>query len=199
VRPEPALYRRTCPIWTDRSFASLAGVIRVGAVLASVRDASPPSPIEESCTAPFAAGVWLFAHNGEVTDFRTGGRTRLLREVSDRRAAEIEGAADSEVLFAMVLDLLDAGAGPPDALSAVVEKVLRLTGGRLNLVLTDGQTVAATACGDSLFAREPADEAPGYVVASEPFDDSPAWRPVPDGSVLEIDPPNGIRIEAMSG
>src|SRR5207237_294554 len=77
--------------------------------------------------------------------FRAGGRGVLLKQVSDRRAAEIEGSADSEVLFAMVLDRLDAGEGPPEALQAVVETVLELTGGRRHLVLTDGRAVPANA------------------------------------------------------
>jgi len=198
ARPEPALYRRACPMWADRSFASIAGVVRSGAVLGSVRDATPPSPIEETCTAPFASGPWLFAHNGEVKGFRTGGRGVLLGQLSDRRAAEIESSADSEVLFAMVLDRLDAGAGPPEALQAVVETVLTLTGGRLNMVLTNGHAVAATACGDSLFLLQPQDPAAGCVVASEPYDDAPEWRAVPDGSVVQADAGRSARIEAMS-
>jgi len=163
-----------------------------------VRDATPPSPIEETCTAPFASGPWLFAHNGEVKGFRTGGRGVLLGQLSDRRAAEIESSADSEVLFAMVLDRLDAGAGPPEALQAVVETVLTLTGGRLNMVLTNGHAVAATACGDSLFLLQPQDPAAGCVVASEPYDDAPEWRAVPDGSVVQADAARSARIEAMS-
>src|ERR1051326_8558430 len=37
VRDEPARYRRATPMWSDRSFASLAGVLSSGAVLAAVR------------------------------------------------------------------------------------------------------------------------------------------------------------------
>ena len=49
------------------------------------------------------------------------------------------------------------------------------------MVLTDGHTVAATACGDSLFVLE---DAPGLVVASEPLDERSGWREIADGSVV---------------
>lgn len=190
VRPEPVHYRRATPIWSDRSFASLAGVVSSGAVLASVRDATPPSPSEETSTAPYLAGRWLFAHNGEVLGFTTGGKVPLMAEVSPERAAAIKGTADSEVLFALALDRIDAGATPDAALHTVVDRIqASCPGSRLNMVLTDGERLAATACGDSLFILETASTtAPGstlgVVIASEPYDDDPAWRPVADGSVV---------------
>ncbi|NEA51280.1 class II glutamine amidotransferase, partial [Streptomyces sp. SID10815] len=38
--PAPARYRRAGPIWADLSFADLARVVRSGALLAAVRDAT---------------------------------------------------------------------------------------------------------------------------------------------------------------
>jgi gamma-glutamyl hercynylcysteine S-oxide hydrolase len=182
VRAEPALYRRATPMWSDRTFASMAGLVHSGAIVAAVRNATAPSPSEESNTPPFTSGPWLFAHNGEVTGFASGGRKTLLAGVSDRRGGEIAGTADSEVLFAMVLDRIDAGSAPAGALSGVVSAVMETTGGRLNMVLTDGHTIAATACGDSLYVLE---DAPGFVVASEPYDDRSGWREISDGTVIE--------------
>jgi glutamine amidotransferase len=184
VRPEPARYRRARPIWADRSFTSMAGLIRSEAVLAAIRDASEPLPIEESGAAPFTSGPWLFAHNGCVDGFRTGGAAALRRLASDRRLTEVEGATDSELLFALVLDRLDAGAGPGEALADVVATARRVGGGRFNFVLTNGERVAATCCGDSLSLRG----APGLVVvASEPCDDEDGWEAVPEGAVVEGD------------
>jgi glutamine amidotransferase len=182
VRPEPARYRRPTPMWTDRSFASLAGVVRSGAVLAAVRAATPPLPVEESGTQPFADGRWLFAHNGSVEGFTGDAGLELRRQVSERRLAGVQGAADSEVLFAMALDQLDAGTSPGAALAHVVKATLAVTDARLNLALTDGEQVAATAWGSSLFTlvREGA-----VVVASEPYDDGGDWRGVPDHSLVQ--------------
>ncbi|MGH9183026.1 MAG: ergothioneine biosynthesis protein EgtC [Acidimicrobiales bacterium] len=185
-RPEPARYRRAVPVWADPSFASLAGVVASTAVLGAVRDATPPNPVEESGTPPFTAGPWAFAHNGAVEGFPTESGPGLRRLISDRRSAGVVGSADSELLFALALDHLDAGAGPARALAEVVAAVDALGGGRLNLVLTDGSRVAATAWGDTLVMIRGAGLAgPGVVVASEPCDDHPAWKVVPDRSVVE--------------
>jgi glutamine amidotransferase len=178
-RPEAARYRTARPLWADRSFASMAGLVASSAVLAAVRSASPGSPVEESGNAPFTWGPWLFSHNGMVEGFHDGAGPVLRRQVSDARLGVIEGAADSEVLFALVLDRLDAGASPVEALEDVVKTVEKVSGGRLNLLLTDGTRVAATAHGNSLFELRTAD---AVVVASEPFDDDPRWRRVEDGT-----------------
>src|SRR4051794_29684298 len=59
ARPEPARYRRAVPMWTDASFASFAGVVASGCVLAAVRNATVGMPIEESSTAPYTHGPLL--------------------------------------------------------------------------------------------------------------------------------------------
>ena len=97
----------------------------------------------------------------------------------------MEGGADSEILFALVLDALDGGATPAEALAAVVATARAVAPSILNLLLTDGHDVAATACGDSLFVLRGDDS---VVVASEPYDDDPAWERVPDGSMVEARP-----------
>lgn len=185
LRPEPARYRNPRPMGDDRSFASLAGVVHAGAVVGIVRNASSGLAVDESNTPPYTAGRWLFAHNGVVDDFRERAAAALRAMVSTTRAGGIEGATDSEVLFALALDRVDAGAEPTEALADVVRVVDHVVPARLNLVLTDGTQVAATAAGDSLFVLHDAGLARGgSVVASEPFDDDPAWRPVPDRSLV---------------
>jgi glutamine amidotransferase len=185
VRAEPARYRTAAPMWTDRSFHSVADVVQAGSIVAAVRSATPPSPIVGTGNAPFSSGPWLFSLNGFVTDFRAGVGEELRREVSVARAAGIEGSADTEVLFALVLDQLDAGAPPADALATVTASVLSRTGGKLNLLLGDGSTITATAHGNSLFTLLGEGLATGgALVASEPLDDHPAWERVPDGSIV---------------
>jgi glutamine amidotransferase len=189
-RPEPARYRSDRPIWSDRSLASMAGLIRSSAVVAAVRSATPPAPVEESGSPPFTCGPWLFAHNGAVEGFAGAVGAALRRSVSDRRAAQAEGSADSAVVFALVLDALDGGAGPASALTSVVAAVEEVAPARLNLLLSDGATVVATACGDSLFVLDgTAEEGHGrVVVASEPWDDDRRWRDVPDRCVVVATP-----------
>lgn len=180
VRPEPALYRSTRPIWADRSFASLAGVVSSGAVLAAVRDATPGFPVEESATPPFTSGRFLFAHNGLVEGWREGAGEALRARLSPARASALGSTVDSEVLFALALEAIEAGAEPGEALARVVSTVKEVSGGRLTMVLTDGRGAWATAFGASLFARP----REGVVIASEPADDGPGWEPVPDVSLV---------------
>ncbi len=181
VRPEPARFRRAGPMWADRSLESLARLVCSGAIVAAVRSATPPAPIEETGAAPFTEGRWLFSLNGVVA----GDVVALRHLVSPRRQAGIEGASDAEVLFVLLLDRLDDGAPPAEALRGLVTSVP----GRLNMLLGDGLTIWATAWGDTLWWRSVEPGAgpaagPGVVVASEPLDDGPGWVPVADRSLL---------------
>jgi glutamine amidotransferase len=186
IRDEPARYRTESPMWTDRSFRSVAEMVHAGAIIAAVRSATPPSPIVDTGNAPFSAGPWLFSLNGYITGFRGEIGEQLRRSVSHERAIGIEGTTDSEVLFALVLDALDGGATPAAALASVTSDVLARTDGRLNLLLSDGHGIVASAVGNSLFTL--VDEglaAGGVLVASEPLDDHRGWVEVPDQSIVE--------------
>lgn len=174
VRAEPACFRRAGPMWADRSLASFARVVTSGAIMAAVRSATPPAPIEESGAAPFTAGRWLFSLNGAVS----GNVVRLRRQVTAQREGQMEGASDAEVLFALLLDHFDSGSAPAEAMSTLVMAVP----GRLNLLLTDGATIWATAWGDTLWWRPGA--GPAVIVASEPLDEEPAWMEIPDRSLV---------------
>lgn len=180
-RPEPGVHRTTLPMWADRSFASFGGLVASSAVVAAVRGATAPAPTEESGTPPFDAGPWLFAHNGAVERFRAGVGAALRRLLTPEQESAILGAADSEVLFHLALAALAEGADPGAALTRVVAEVEARSGGRLNLVLTDGRRLAATRVGDSLWHLA---DGVRSIVASEPFDDDPAWTEVPERTLV---------------
>jgi glutamine amidotransferase len=180
----PERYRTAKPMWADERFPALASRTRTGAVLAAVRNATPGSAIDVTGNAPFANGPWLFSHNGYVAGYRAGVADELRARTSPRRLAGIGGDTDSEALFALVLDRLDEGRSPVDALATTVATARSLGGGFLNLLLTDGRAIAATAVGNSLFTLE---RDGARIVASEPFDDDPRWRAVPDGSAVVAD------------
>ena len=184
-RPEPARYRAARPIWADTNFASLAALVASTAVVGIVRGATPPSPVEESSTPPFVDGRWLFAHNGAIEGFRDRAAGRLRGGMSDRRSSGIVGTSDSEVVFAILLDQLDAGTGIVDAVRTTVERVCEVAPARLNLVVMDGERVVATRCGDSLFVRAQGHgTAASVTVASEPSDDEP-WDEVPPDTIVD--------------
>jgi glutamine amidotransferase len=193
--PVPARYRSDRPMWTDRTFADIARVVRSRAVLAAVRSATPGMPYTVGAAAPFAAGRHLFSHNGVVPGWADGlamitmpaGVSTLLRTMSE------EAATDSALLWVLCQQRLDEGASLAAALAAVVRLAASTAGGRLNLLATDGGEIVATAYGDTLSYR--ADQR-GVVVASEPYDDEPGWVDVPDRSVLHATP-DGVTVSPL--
>ncbi len=52
VDGEPAVYRSNSPMWSDRSFASIAPKVCSATALAAVRSATPGLPAEESGVPP---------------------------------------------------------------------------------------------------------------------------------------------------
>jgi glutamine amidotransferase len=180
--PVPARYRRSGPIWADPGFADLARVVRTGALLAAVRDATLPSADGEAAAAPFAAGPWLFSHNGAVGGW-PGSVAALAAALPAEELLSLEARNDSALVWALILHRLRAGDMPGQALADTVFDVAGdAPASRLNLLLTDGAAIAATAWGDTLwYLHDPGRRA---VVASEPYDDDPRWREVPDRTLL---------------
>ncbi|MFF5701298.1 ergothioneine biosynthesis protein EgtC [Streptomyces sp. NPDC012794] len=181
--PVPARYRRSGPVWSDPTFADLTRVVRSGAFLAAVRDATLPGADGEAAAAPFASGPWLFSHNGAVRDWPDAAAP-LAAGLPPRDLLQLAARTDSALVWALVLHRLRQG---DDMGTALAEPVRELSsaapGSRLNLLLTDGATIAATAWGDSLWYL--ADPAAGrVVVASEPHDDDARWNEVPDRTLL---------------
>jgi gamma-glutamyl hercynylcysteine S-oxide hydrolase len=180
ARGEHERYRAATKMWEDTSFA---GAETATTVLAAARYASPGSAVRFDNVAPFAAGHWLFSLNGFVSGFREQPGDRLRASISPGRAAGIEGDSDSEVVFALVLDRLDVGATPGEALADVTRTIREHSTGALNLLLTDGTDIAATAIDNSLYLSATS----GLLVASEPLDDDPSWVAIDNHSLVEND------------
>lgn len=180
--PVPARYRRPGPIWADLSFADLARVVRSGAILAAVRDATEAGADGEAAAAPFASGPWLFSHNGAVRGW-PGTLAPLAQTLPAAELLSLAARCDSALVWALVLHRLRDGDELGQALADTVAEVAEAApDSRLNLLLTDGETIAATAWGDTLwYLAEPGRRT---VVASEPYDDDPHWREVPDHTLL---------------
>ncbi|MFJ5018089.1 ergothioneine biosynthesis protein EgtC [Streptomyces griseoluteus] len=180
--PVPARYRRSGPIWADQSLLDLARVVRSGAVLAAVRDATLTGADAEAAAAPFASGRWLFSHNGAVAGWPDSAAP-LVSLLPPVDVLSLQARTDSAFVWALVLHRLRSGEAPEHALAATVRQLAEAApASRLNLLLTDGETVTATAWGDSLWYR--AEAGPAVIVASEPYDDEPLWREVPDRTVV---------------
>jgi len=180
-------HRSTVPLPDDAAGQELLRATTTSAFVAAVRRASPGASRTETGNAPFVEEGWAFSLNGFVGgyfDAGAGAGEELRAQLSPARRGRLAGDADSEVLFGLVLDRLDAGVAPADALADATVAALDAAAGRpsrLNLVLADGERVWATRHANSLFSRR-------GVIASEPWDDEPGWVEVPDASQVDVHP-----------
>ncbi|RZQ63723.1 ergothioneine biosynthesis protein EgtC [Amycolatopsis suaedae] len=174
---EPVRYRRPNPLWTDSALPALAASLHSTAFLAAVRSATVGMPVAESACAPFEGGRWLFSHNGLVRGW-PGSMAALAGRLPVTELLTLEATTDSALLWALLRARLDAGVPAVKAVAELVADVeAAAPGSRLNLLLTDGEQLVATAWTHALSVLT-ADGA--VLIASEPFDDHPGWTPVPD-------------------
>ncbi|GAA2718895.1 MULTISPECIES: ergothioneine biosynthesis protein EgtC [Streptomyces] len=182
--PLPARYRRAGPVWADESFADIARVVRTRALLAAVRDATAAGADPEAAAAPFAGGPWLFSHNGALPGWPECAEA-LAGQVPAAALLRLAARNDSAFVWALVEQRLLGGAPMGRALAGAVATLARaVPDARLNLLLTDGAAIAATAWGDSLWYVS---RGRRTAVASEPYDDDPGWTEVPDRTLLAAD------------
>ncbi|MGN9767218.1 ergothioneine biosynthesis protein EgtC [Micromonospora sp. SD12] len=191
---EPVRYRRSQPIWSDPTIAQLAEVTSAGAVLAAVRSATVGMAVLDGAAAPFAEGRWLFSHNGVVRGW-PDSMVPLAATLPVRDLLTLDASTDSALLWTLVRHRLRAGVKPARAIAETVTAVAAAApGSRLNLLLTDGRTVVASAAGHALSIRAtPA----SVLLASEPHDDDPGWQAVPEGRLVEATA-TGVRVHALA-
>jgi glutamine amidotransferase len=187
---EPARFRSDRPLWADTAFGAVAAATRSGAVLAAVRSATVGMPVSAAAAAPFGEGRWLFSHNGLVRGW-PAAVADLASALPVTDLLTLDAPTDSALLWALVRHRLRAGGEPAAVLAHVVTEVTAAApGSRLNLLLTDGTSIWATARDHALSLRVTGDAA---VVASEPLDGSPGWVPVPDGHLVTARPGHWAR------
>ncbi|MGE2732145.1 ergothioneine biosynthesis protein EgtC [Mycolicibacterium vaccae] len=159
-------WRSAAPLWTDASFASVAPALASRCVVAAVRSASVGMAIEPTASAPFTDGQWLLSHNGLVD--------RAVLPLSRRAESTNDSALLAALIFERGLDALGdtiAGVAADDP------------NARLNILAGNGSRLVATTWGDTLSVLRRAD---GVVLASEPYDDDPAWQEIPDRHLVDV-------------
>ncbi len=162
----PRRWRSATPLWGDASFASVAPALVSGCVVAAVRSASVGMSIEPSASAPFTDGTWLLSHNG-IVDRAVLPATR-----------QAESTNDSALLAALIFDR-----GVDRLADTVAEVAADDPNARLNILAANGSRLVATTWGDTLSVLRRDD---GVVLASEPYDDDPAWQEIPDRHLVEV-------------
>ena len=213
----PRVDKQPIAAWADAAFAAEARTFTGTTFVAHVRHASTGGHTVAN-THPFEQGGRLFAHNGVVQ-----GLDRLDARLAERGVARlVHGQTDSERIFALVTaEIAGHGGDIRAGLTAAIAWVARnLPVYSANIVLITATDLWAlrypatnelwllprpaggTAGGqgldgrtDRIHARSPqlADCA-GVVVASEPMDDDPAWRPVQSGELVHVGPDLAIEV-----
>ncbi|WP_338767552.1 ergothioneine biosynthesis protein EgtC [Nocardia vulneris] len=202
--PAVSRYRNAAPIWTDPAVEEVLPQLHSTAVLGSIRSATVGMPIERAACAPFTWDRWAFSHNGKVPDWRRAltavssdldvaatqfGATRLFETI---RLLDAEAPTDAATLWVLLQQLLTGtrpggfAETPAAALDLLVTAVRKhVPDARLNLLLSDGETLWASTVYHSLSALVTDTAA---VLSSEPYDDDPRWQPIPDHSLVTARP-----------
>lgn len=176
----PARYRRPSPLWTDEALPRLAETVSAPAFVGAVRSGTPGMPVTEAACAPFTGEQWLFSHNGVVKGW-PDSVAGLAAKLPVTELLTLPAPTDAALLWALLRDRL-ADTGPADAVAGLVLDVeAAAPGSRLNLLLAGRDVLVATAWTHALSVHA---SDTGVFVASEPFDDDPGWRPVPDGQLV---------------
>jgi len=203
----PAVFRSIEPAWNDRNLREVTGHVHSPLFLAHIR-ASTGTAVQQTNCHPFRRGEWLWVHNGLVRNFHLIKRDLALA-VDESLYADMEGSADSEMLFylALTFGLED---DPPTAVERMVGFVEEV--GHRHGVEHPIQMTIGTTNGESLWAfrysserdsrslffstdiravREMYPERPRLqevsdetrIIVSEPLLDLPgAWNEVPESS-----------------
>jgi glutamine amidotransferase len=157
---DPLIYRTTTLPAFDRNLRSLAAKLAPTCLIAHVRGVTYADGeiIAETSLHPFrfAGANVALAHNGHLREFARM-RYDLIEHVRPDLARRIEGATDSEWIYALVLSQLEDPSGAPDMqeLADATASTLRLlrqvrarhgidTSSPVNLCLTTGSALVAT-------------------------------------------------------
>jgi gamma-glutamyl hercynylcysteine S-oxide hydrolase len=189
-------YRRAVPMWADGSLSDLARHICTTALVAAARNGTVGMPVTETACAPFRHGRWLFSHNGVVLGW-PASVSGLAETLPATDLMRLEAPTDSALLWALVLRRLLDGASVEQVVEDVTTEVGHAApGSRLNLLLSDGETVAASTWGHSLSVLEGPDH---VLVSSEPFGPSAgAWQPVAEQTLVVLTS-DGTKTRTLSG
>ncbi|MFD1810819.1 ergothioneine biosynthesis protein EgtC [Rhodococcus gannanensis] len=177
-------YRNAAPIWSDPAVGGVLAQVSSSGVVGAVRSATDGMPITTEACAPFTHGPWAFSHNGRIDDW-PDSVAALAEWLPAVELLRMPALTDSALLWTLVHRRL-AASSPGDALRQVVGSVLEAApGSRLNLLLSDGAGIWATAVDHALSVRV---DDRHVIVASEPVDDEDGWVEVPDLHSVEAWP-----------
>jgi len=194
---DPFTYKNILPIWNDINLPNLGRYVESGCVLSGIRSATSGQTVELSNCQPYQSERLLFVHNGFIDKFSQ--LQRPLRDLlSDTTYQAIKGTSDSEHIFALLLETLQAN--PEASLEFALKKVL-LTLKELatkhevsvsaNIIITDGHQLVASRYAHATqppslyWLRDDPTFPQAVVIASEPLFNS-NWVTVPEQSIVSV-------------
>jgi predicted glutamine amidotransferase len=204
----PGIIKSAMPIWCDANAATVLPGIAARSIAAEIRLAAPGAEVSVANTPLFRFGDSLFTMNGAIVPW-PGAIARELRNcLHPDDADSLIGNTDAEVLGALWHTFWRRSPGSTicalnEALS-LAQRVTRMHRGtiRANLLVVDASQFVAVkfasgAQANSLYYLAGEDRWHGAAIAvSEPLDDGPGWRSVPD-SALVLSDSNGARIQEL--
>jgi predicted glutamine amidotransferase len=203
----PARLAEARPIWYDEDLPRTLAAIRSDCVVAALRNGTVGIPIDRSGLLPMVLGRWSFVLNGFVPEFRRFHMRALREELPEDLYSELRGSSDSETLFLLAVAALRDGASMAEALERVArtvcDRVGKETEAQLNMVLADGERIAAVRTGTTLltnslyFALHPPFAPEGVVLASERLAPGAVWEAVDGHSSLTIERDGSVASEVL--
>lgn len=206
---EPFVYKNTMPIWNDTNLPSLSRYVESSNVLAYVRSASAGQALDFSNAQPFHYKNLSFIHNGLIEKFKETLYRPLRKPLNDEIYNWISGTTDSEHIFAMILNKLQASPGKSleQVLHASLIELKNLaesfeTSALANIVISDGKRLIAS----RYATKSPAPTLywvkndPNYpnsvIIASEPLFTG-NWNAFVENSIMSVGEDCDIRIEQI--
>jgi glutamine amidotransferase len=202
----PARIAEPRPLWHDEDLRGTLAATTSSCVLAAVSSAAYTGAVSRTLLPPLVRDRWSFVFGGFIPDFRRSHMRALRRELPDELYAELRGATDAETIFLLVISELIQGHSLVEAMESVARKVKARVGraeAQLNMVLADGERLAALRCGtvlvtNSLYvAKRPPFAPDGVVLASEAPESGAVWEPVDGHSYVEVQLDGTVRSELV--
>ncbi len=195
---DPFTYKSTVPIWNDTNLPELSRYIQSKCALGYVRSATAGQALDLSNSQPFRDDRLLFIHNGYIEKFRSTLYRPIRDRLSDAVYQSINGTTDSEHIFALIVNTLQAL--PHTTIAKALETTLMTltelakahsVSFSANLVISDGHHLIASryAHGTSTPSLYWLRDDPMYpnavIIASEPLFTG-NWNSCPESSILSV-------------
>jgi glutamine amidotransferase len=202
----PARIAEPRPLWHDEDLRSTLSAITSSCVLAAVSDSRRAGALPRALLPPLVLDRWSFVFAGEVPGFQRDHMRALRSDLPDELYAQLRGPTEGETLFLRVIAELGRGRSMVEALEAVARAVKARLGkseAQLNMVLSDGQRLAAIRSStvlmtNSLYvAKRPPFAPDGVVLVSEAPESGAAWEAVDGHSFIEIEADGSVRADLL--